>query len=425
MYQAPRGTQDILPDEQPYWNYVKSNARQVAHLYGYGAIETPIFEDTQLFLRSVGETSDIVQKEMYTFLDKGENSLTLRPEGTAPIGRAYLEHGLSNQPQPVKLYTIGPFFRYDRPQAGRYRELHQFSYEAIGEIDPALDAEIIAMSWDYLTRLGLRELSIQLNSIGCPICRPHYVEALREYYRGKVAELCLDCQTRLERNPLRLLDCKNRACNAVAESAPRSIDYLGEECSGHFQRLEELLHSLAIPYQINNRLVRGLDYYTKTVFEVYSTETGSQSSLGGGGRYDGLIEQLGGRPTPAVGFAAGLERTILNLKKQGITPPSRPGVVAFVASLGDGTEVAVSRLVAQLRAADIAALQSFGRRSLKSQLKHAHASGARFTLILGPDELATGRVVLRDMEKSTQEAVDQSTVVELLLKGVRGPTPNP
>lgn len=418
MYQAPRGTQDILPDEQPYWDYVKSKASEVARLYGYGAIETPIFEDTQLFLRSVGETSDIVQKEMYTFRDKGENSLTLRPEGTAPIGRAYLEHGLTNQPQPVKLYTIGPFFRYDRPQAGRYRELHQFSYEAIGELDPTLDAEVIAMSWDFLTRLGLRELSIQLNSIGCPVCRPRYVDALREYYRAMATELCPDCQARLERNPLRLLDCKNRACAAAAESAPRSIDYLDNECAEHFTRVQELLGALGIPYQINSRLVRGLDYYTKTVFEVYSTEVGSQSSLGGGGRYDGLIEQLGGRPTPAVGFAAGLERTILNLKKQGITPPDRRGVTAFVASLGDDTQLAATRLVADLRLADIPAVQSFGRRSLKSQLKHAHNSGARYALILGPDELAAGRVVLRDLEKSTQETVDQAAIIGLLKAGI-------
>ncbi|MFC1902871.1 histidine--tRNA ligase, partial [Chloroflexota bacterium] len=280
MYQAPRGTADTLPEEQAYRHYVEQKAVDTCQLYGYERIDTPTFEDTGLFIRSVGDATDIVDKQMYTFQDRGNDSLTLRPEGTAPVCRAYLEHGLHNLPQPVKLYYIAAIFRYERPQAGRYRQHYQFGYEAIGDGDPALDAEVIDMAWQLFRSLGLSRLSLQLNSIGCKRCRPNYLSTLKDYYADGVGNLCPDCKIRLKRNPLRLLDCKKPACQQVADSAPRSIDYLCPECAAHFNSLQHYLKLLAIPFEINHRLVRGLDYYTKTVFEIQPETEGAQSTLG-------------------------------------------------------------------------------------------------------------------------------------------------
>ena len=405
MYQAPRGTSDILPAEQPYWRYAERTVAEITALYGYQRIDTPVFEDTGLFTRGVGEGTDIVEKEMYTFEDKGGKSITLRPEGTAPVCRAYIQHGLHNLPQPVKLYYLAPIFRYERPQAGRLREHHQFGVEAIGDAGPALDAEVIDMAWRFYRRLGLTGLCLQINSIGCRACRPAYLEALKEYYAAHAAGLCADCRTRLERNPLRLLDCKQPSCQPVAEAAPASTDYLCPECSAHFSGLKKHLDSLDIPFTVNHRLVRGLDYYTRTVFEVQPEEEKGQSSIGAGGRYDDLIEALGGRPTPAIGFGVGIERVILNLKKQGLGVPAVPSLKVLIASMGEAAGETAVRLAAELREAGIGAVAAGGGRSLKAQLRQANALGVAYTVIIGEDEVKAGTATLRHMADARQETV--------------------
>ena len=311
MYRAPRGTTDILPKEQKYWDYVRNEASALCGRYGYQRIDTPTFEDARLFVRSIGEETDIVEKETYTFDDRSGDKLTLRPEGTASVCRSFLEHGMHTLPQPVRLYYYTSIFRYERPQAGRYREHHQFGIEAIGEADPALDAEVIEMAWQFGANLGLRGLSLFLNSIGCKECRPVYLESLKSYYAQNRKLICADCRRRLAVNPLRLLDCKKPSCVPLTENAPKSTDYLCNECAVHFDELKKHLKLLKLPFIVNHRLVRGLDYYTKTVFEISPEgEVLAQATLCGGGRYDNLIEQLGGKPTPGIGFAAGIERLV-------------------------------------------------------------------------------------------------------------------
>ncbi|MDI6815471.1 MAG: histidine--tRNA ligase [Dehalococcoidales bacterium] len=405
MYRAPRGTSDILPKEQAYWRYIEQKVVNACQLYGYERIDAPAFEDTQLFSRSVGEDTDIVAKQMYTFQDRGGNKITLRPEGTAPVCRAYLEHGLHNLPQPVKLYYIAPIFRYERPQAGRYRQHYQFGYEAIGDADPALDAEVIDMAWQFLLSLDLHHLSLQLNSIGCKKCRPGYLTVLKDYYANYTHDLCSDCKTRLKRNPLRLLDCKKSLCQQIANSAPRSIDHLCQQCDEHFNQLKRYLGLLDLPFEVNHSLVRGLDYYTRTVFEVQPEEGGAQSTLGGGGRYDDLIEQLGGKPTPAIGFAAGIERIILNLKKQNVPIPPLPRPKVFIAYVGDETKDEAIKLASSLRRADIGVIETVGGKSLKAQLRQANNLGARYTVIIGDQEIKSGTVILRDMTTAQQKTI--------------------
>jgi len=380
----------------------------ICQLYGYERIDVPAFEDTGLFSRSIGEETDIVQKEMYTFEDRGGNKITLRPEGTAPVCRAYLEHGMHNLPQPVKLYYIGSIFRYERPQAGRYRQHYQFGYEAIGDDDPALDAEVIDMAWQFFSSLDLRHLSLILNSIGCKQCRPGYLAALKSYYANYTHDLCSDCKTRLNRNPLRLLDCKKPVCQQIADSAPKSTDYLCPQCDEHFNRLKRYLGLLEIPFAVNHRLVRGLDYYTRTVFEVQPEAEGAQSTLGGGGRYDDLIEELGGRPTPAIGFAAGIERIILNLKQQDVPIPAPPRPQVFIAYIGDDARDEAIKLAARLRKTGIGVIEAVGDKSLKAQLRQANTLGARYAVIIGDQEVKTGTVILRDMTTSEQKTVPSS-----------------
>jgi len=413
LYQSARGTADILPSEQPYWRYVEKKIDEITRLYGYQRIDTPMFEDTGLFIRGVGEGTDIVDKEMYTLNDKGGKSLTLRPEGTAPVCRAYIQHGMQNLPQPVKLYYVSPIFRYDRPQAGRYRQHYQFGAEAIGEGDPALDAEVVDMAWQFYKSLGLAGLSLQLNSIGCKVCRPQYLVALKEYYAG-YANLCHDCQERLEKNPLRLLDCKQSTCQPLAESAPASVDFLCPECAEHFTRLKKYLAQLDIPFSLNHRLVRGLDYYTRTVFEIQPEEEGGQSTIGGGGRYDDLIEELGGKPTPGIGFATGIERIILNLKKQGFTKPETPGLRVLIAFMGEKVREAAIKLAARLRRKGISAAAVAGEKSLKAQLRQANALNVPYAVIIGEDEVKGGTVVLRDMAGARQESVNLEDLAEKL-----------
>jgi histidyl-tRNA synthetase len=408
LYRAPRGTSDILPREQAYWRYVEKRAVGLCGLYGYERIDTPTFEDMGLFSRSIGEGTDIVEKEMYTFEDKGGNQITLRAEGTAPVCRAYLEHGMHNLPQPVKLYYLAPIFRYERPQAGRYREHYQFGCEALGDGSPALDAEVIDLAWQFFTSLGLSRLTLKLNSIGCQKCRPEYLTALKSYYSGHIGELCRDCKNRLKRNPLRLLDCKQAQCQAVADAAPKSSDYLCPECAGHFSRLQGYLERLGLPFAVSHRLVRGLDYYTRTVFEIQPEAGGAQSTLGGGGRYDDLIGEMGGKPTPAIGFAAGLERIILNLKEQVITVPPLAGPAVFVAYVGDAARDEAVTLAAGMRRAGIGVIGAAGDKSLKAQLRQANGLGASYAVIIGDEEMAAGRVVLRDMTTSAQETIPLS-----------------
>ena len=405
MYRAPRGTSDILPEEQAYWHYIRQKSVSVCELYSYERIDTPAFEDTRLFSRSIGEGTDIVEKEMYTFEDKGGNRLTLRPEGTAPVCRAYLEHGMHNWPQPVKLYYLAPIFRYERPQSGRYREHYQFGFEAFGDGAPSLDAEVIDMAWQFLVSLGLGNLTLNLNSIGCRRCRPAYLATLKDYYSRYAQGLCQDCKVRVERNPLRLLDCKRSQCQAVANAAPRSTSYLCPECAEHFAQLQSYLRRLGLSFEVSHRLVRGLDYYTRTVFEIQPEAEGAQSTIGGGGRYDDLISELGGKPTPAIGFAAGMERIIINLKKQGVTIPALPKPRVLVAYVGTEARGEALRLTASLRRLGISVIGVAGDRSLKAQLRQANSFGVGWTVIIGDEELKAGTVVLRKMTTSEQETV--------------------
>ncbi len=417
MYKAPRGTVDILPEEQAFWRYVEAKAAEVCQLYGYQRLDTPVFEEAALFTRSIGEGTDIVTKEMYVFKDRSGKQLALRPEGTAPVCRAYIEHGMDNLPQPVKLYYLAPAFRYERPQAGRYRQHYQFGCEAIGDGDPALDSEVIHMACQFFTSLGLKELTVQLNSIGCKSCRPEYIKALKGYYQERAADLCPDCKTRLEKNPLRLLDCKRQGCQHIADNSPRSTDYLCPECRSHFEVVTEFLRSLDLPFNFNHRLVRGLDYYTKTVFEVQPLAGGAQSALGGGGRYDDLIEQLGGKPTPAVGFAAGMDRVVLTLKKQGIPVPPLPLPEVFIAHLGNEAKGEAVKLAASLRSQGIGVVMASGDRSLKAQLRQANSLGTGYAIIIGEEEIKNRKLTLRNMVSGEQQSLTPAELRAVLGKG--------
>jgi len=418
-YRAPRGTVDILPEEQPYWEHVYQTATRLCQVYGYSRIDTPIFEEAGLFARGVGQTTDIVQKEMYVFQDRGGEMMALRPEGTANVCRAYIQHGMRNLPQPVRLYYWGPAFRYDRPQAGRQRQFTHFGCEAIGENDPALDAELIELAWRLYQELGIADLTLQLNSVGDANCRPRYLAALKAHYQDKIGSACPDCRARFDKNPLRLLDCKVDSCQPVIASAPPFVDYLCEECAQHFQELRSYLEAMGIPYTLNPRLVRGLDYYTRTVFEIQPPEEGAQNTVGAGGRYDGLIEELGGRPTPAIGFATGIERIIANLKRTSVAVPAIAKPAVFVAYQMSAARSAASRLASELRRAGIAAVMAVGGRSLKAQMRQANAVGALYAAILGEEELATDTVILRRMEDGQQERVATKDVRRLIAKGLR------
>ena len=414
MHKAPRGTFDILPQEHAYWKYVEEKAISLCQLYGYQPLSTPIFEDAQLFTKTVAGGTDIVDKEMYIFKDKSGQELALRAEGTAPVCRAYLEHGLFNLAQPVKLYYIGPAFRYERPQFGRYRQHHQFGFEALGEADPALDAEVIEMARQFFHSLGLSRCTIQLNSIGCKVCRPGYLEVLRHHYSGYTENLCPDCKARLVKNPLRLLDCKQTSCQEIAKTAPKISDYLCPECQLHFQSVQKYLGAMSIPFHLNNRLVRGLDYYTRTVFEVEPREKGGQSTLGGGGRYDDLIESLGGQPTPAVGFATGLERIILNLKKQKLDIQTLPKPDAFIAYLGEEAKIEAIKIASELRKAGIAIIMATGDKSLRGQMRQANSLGSVYALILGEQEISDRNVILRDMKSGEQKIIPSAEIARTL-----------
>ncbi|GAB6158949.1 histidine--tRNA ligase [Desulfotomaculum varum] len=410
----PRGTNDILPGEVEKWQYLEELVRQVCREYCYGEIRTPIFEHTELFARGVGETTDIVEKEMYTFTDRGNRSLTLRPEGTAAAVRAYVENKLYALPQPIKLFYIGPMFRYDRPQAGRYRQFHQFGVEVFGSDSPAIDAEVIAMAMDIYSRVGLHDLELHLNSVGCPDCRPVLREQLRQYFRPQLSNLCPNCQGRFEKNPLRILDCKNEKCQAIGRQAPTPLDALCGSCADHFEQVKAYLDAAGVKYILNNRLVRGLDYYTRTAFEIMARDIGAQSSVGGGGRYNGLIEECGGPPTPGIGFALGLERILLTAANQGINFPVNRRPAVFIATVGCEVDQQAFNLLQQLRRQGVAAEKDYLSRSLKAQMKYAGKLEARLVVILGEEEAGRGVVVIRDMQAGTQQEVALGETVEYI-----------
>ena len=409
---APRGTKDILPDTVGDWNYVEGEIRELCRRFGYREIRTPIFEHTELFQRGIGEGTDVVDKEMYTFTDRGERSITLRPENTASAVRAYLQNKLYAQSNLVKLFYIGSMFRYDRPQAGRMREFHQFGVEALGEANPAVDAEVILLAMNLLEGLGLKNLELSINSVGCPKCRSKYRTMLQDFFRDKLEDLCEDCRSRFERSPLRILDCKKDSDKPYMADAPKITDCLCEECADHFAKLKELLTSAGISFTHDPRLVRGLDYYTKTAFEIKYPPLGAQSAVAGGGRYDGLIEEMGGNPTPAVGFATGLERLLLALESQNLLPEKNRSVDAYVVALGEAAQAEGFKLLNSLRQQGLSAAMDFAGRSMKAQMKQANKLGAKYSVILGEDEIAEGVVMLRSMEDSSQAKVPMNQVAE-------------
>lgn len=417
---APRGTKDILPDTVGEWTYVEQKIRELCDRYGYQEIRTPMFEHTELFHRGIGEGTDVVDKEMYTFTDRGQRSITLRPENTASAVRAYLQNKLYGENSLTKLFYIGSMFRYDRPQAGRMREFHQFGIEALGEENPAVDAEVIMLAMDFLTSLGLKDLKLSLNSVGCPKCRPIYRKVLQDYFRDKLDTLCDDCKDRFERSPLRILDCKTDADKPFMPAAPKITDCLCDECKDHFHKVQEYLTQAGVEFELDPRLVRGLDYYTKTAFEIKYAPLGAQSAIAGGGRYDGLIEDIGGKPTPAVGFASGLERVLLALEKQELLPEMTKTADAFVVALGESASGPAFKLLTKLRQAGLKANMDYAGRSMKAQMKQANKAKARFALIIGEDEVKESCVMLKDMEKSEQQKVSFDTIIEKLCAEVKG-----
>ena len=390
---------------------MEGEIRELCRRFGYSEIRTPLFEHTELFQRGIGEGTDVVDKEMYTFTDRGDRSITLRPENTASAVRAYLQNKLYAESNLVKLFYIGSMFRYDRPQAGRMREFHQFGVEALGEANPAVDAEVILLAMSLLEGLGLKDLELSINSVGCPKCRSKYRTMLQDFFRDKLDDLCEDCRSRFDRSPLRILDCKKDSDKPYMADAPKITDCLCDECSDHFAKLKEHLANAGISFQHDPRLVRGLDYYTKTAFEIKYPPLGAQSAVAGGGRYDGLIEEMGGSPTPAVGFATGLERLLLALESQNLLPEKNRSVDAYVVALGEAAQSEGFKLLNNLRKAGLSAAMDFAGRSMKAQMKQANKLGARYALILGDDEIAEGVVMLRSMSDSQQEKVALAEVI--------------
>ncbi|MBE3583321.1 MAG: histidine--tRNA ligase [Limnochordaceae bacterium] len=409
---AVRGTRDVLPPESSSWQWAEGIARRLCAQYHFQEIRTPIFEGLEVFQRGIGETTDIVEKEMYVFQDRSERWLALRPEGTAGVVRAFLEHGLPAGPLPVKFFYLGPMFRYERPQAGRYRQFEQFGVEAFGSESPALDVEIISLGTAFLEALGISGWQVQLNTIGCPVCRPRYRQRLLELLRPRADQLCASCQSRLERNPLRVLDCKEESCRRVTADVPAPEEYLCSECAAHWQAVQEGLRAVGILYQVTPRLVRGLDYYTRTVFELIAPGLGSQDAVLAGGRYDGLVEEMGGPAVPGIGFAAGMDRLLLSLEQGGQGRAAEPELDVFVARAGDVPETAALQVVQELRKQGWRVDQDYLGRSLKAQLKAADRAGAQLTLVLGEAEWAQGQVVVRTMATGEQETVNRAVLTQ-------------
>lgn len=413
---APRGTFDLMPQQALAWQWMETKIRAVLQAYGYGEIRTPIFEHTELFQRGIGETTDIVEKEMYTLTDKGGRSLTLRPEGTASVVRAYIEHKLYAQSPVTKLYYIGPMFRQERPQAGRFRQFHQFGVELLGEESPVADAEVIILAHDLYRQLGLTELEIHLNTVGCPHCRQAYKAALTSALAAVAEQLCSTCRVRLERNPLRVLDCKSPVCQELIGRVPSIHNYLCADCRDHFDRVTTLLEQVGVKYELSPKLVRGLDYYTRTVFEIINVNLGAQNALCGGGRYDGLVEECGGPAVPGVGFASGIERLFTTLEQQKKIPALTSGPQLYVVPLGEELTVVAFEVATVLRRQGFSVEMGNGTKSLKAQLKTAHKAGAAYTLIIGEDEWREGQVTLKTMADGSQKRLPVSGLVAEIAK---------
>lgn len=399
----PRGTNDIIPGEIELWLELEEKIRQVCHAYGYRELRTPMFEHTELFQRGIGDTTDIVEKEMYTFQDRGQRSITLRPEGTAPVVRAYLENKLGSGALPVKVFYYGPMFRYERPQSGRYRQFTQFGLEVLGSADPLLDVETIVLPLEVYKACGLTGFTVELNSIGCSGCREEYRQKLIAFFEPQVDKLCSACQSRLHRNPLRLLDCKNEECQPILNEAPNIAEYLCGDCSDHFAQVRVYLDALEINYNINPRLVRGFDYYTRTVFEVTYSELGSQNAIGAGGRYDGLIEEVGGEATPAVGFAVGVERLLLALKSQNKLEAKTNPTNAYLVHFGGESKIRAAQVAYYLRGQGLWVELDYLDRSVRAQMKAANRLASKYVLVFGESELANNQVLVRDMADGKEQ----------------------
>ncbi len=408
LIKAQKGTQDLLPAQTEKWQVVEEVMRGEAKIHGFGETRTPVFEDTRLFQRSVGETTDVVQKEMYTFNDKGGRSVTLRPEGTAGLVRAMLEHGVYNDGLPVKWFYFTSCYRYENTQAGRLREFHQFGVEMFGAPSPVADAEVIGLAKSVFDRLGIQNLSLEINSIGCPDCRAKYYEALKTYFGQYRAELCETCLGRLDRNPMRILDCKSPVCSKIAEGAPRMLDYLCDDCKKHFEDVKSYLTAAGTAFTVNPSIVRGLDYYTRTVFEFVSNDLGAQSTVCGGGRYDGLVEEMGGQHTPSLGFAMGIERLMMIMEAQKIEMPEPETCDIYIAALGEAAKLEAFKLAHRLREYSISAICDVNDRGLKAQMKYADKIGAKYTIVLGDNELETHKADIKNMKTGEKSKLDFS-----------------
>ncbi len=416
MINKPKGTQDILPQDSPLWRKIEDAAHRVCAAFGYQEMRTPVFEDTSLFQRGVGDSTDVVQKEMYTFEDKGGRSITLRPEGTASFVRSYIENSLYANPQPTKLYYLISCYRYEKPQSGRLREFHQFGVECFGGTTDATDVEVITLALRFFEELDVKGLVLNLNSIGCPVCKKEYNQKLVEYFKQYEDKLCDTCKERLYKNPMRIIDCKSPICSEIAADAPKMIDHLCADCQEHFDKTRAYLDALKVPYQVNPNIVRGLDYYTRTVFEITSSSLGAQSTVCGGGRYNGLVEELGGKPTEGIGFAIGLERLILILKNQGYSAVTEQTPALYVASIGEEADIFTQKLVFTLRSKGIHAESDLCGRSVKAQMKYANKLGAKFTMVLGEDEIKRGTADLKNMEtgKTQSVSLDEDTIYTMI-----------
>ena len=411
-----KGTQDTLPSESYKIQFVEQSVLEIAKNYGYKEIRVPVFEHTELFQRGVGDTTDVVQKEMYTFEDKGGRSITLRPEGTAGVVRSYIEHGLFNEAQPQKVCYLISCYRYEKPQAGRLREFHQFGCECFGTASPAADAELISLVNYIFAFLDVKNLKIQINSIGCPECRKNYHKALQEYFESKKDDLCATCLGRLERNPMRILDCKSPVCSDIAKDAPKVTDYLCDECDDHFKKTQQYLDAMNIPYEVNPSIVRGLDYYTKTVFEFVSTEIGAQGTVCGGGRYDGLVEEIGGNHTPALGFAMGMERLLMLMEAQGIEFPAEDKCDLYIASMGENATLKASQIASDVRGNGMHAQFDIVGRSVKAQMKYANKIGAAYTVVLGDSEIEAGVAKVKNMADGSETEMNIDDIAEEIMR---------
>lgn len=408
---AVKGTKDVLPSEVYKNQYIESTALDVAERFGFREIRTPVFEHTELFQRGVGDTTDVVQKEMYTFDDKGGRGITLRPEGTAGAARSFLENGLCNETLPQKVCYLTSCYRYEKPQSGRLREFHQFGVECFGAESPLADAEIISLANTFFKELGVKDLSLEINSIGCPECRAEYHKALRQYFESRKDELCNTCKDRLERNPMRILDCKSPVCSEIAKGAPVVLDYLCDDCKEHFEKVKSYLNALNIEFTVNPKIVRGLDYYTKTVFEFVSNAIGAQGTVCGGGRYDGLIEELGGQKTPSLGFGLGIERLMLLMEAQGCEFPKQSVPDLFIVSMGEKATLKAVEIANDMREEGFTCLYDVNGRGLRAQMKYANKLGAKYTVVLGEDEVQSGIAKLKNMESGEETEIAIPTFV--------------